>query len=87
MTQAYEVGEGRPVVLSEFGMDSTVYASSAVAAFLKNATTWLDAQDFVERYAWFGNFPGYLLDSNGTGLSDLGRIYNNYTGGYVYRFD
>lgn len=39
---------------------------------------WLDQLDYVERYAWFGDFDGYLLSSGDT-LSDYGVVYMNYT--------
>ena len=50
------VGGNRPIYLTEFGMDSIYYNETDVGTFLKNATTWLDAQSYVVRYAWFGDF-------------------------------
>lgn len=35
----------------------------------------MDNQDCVQRYAYFGVFLNYLVDSNGTGLSDIGKAY------------
>jgi hypothetical protein len=74
-------------------MDSIYYAEADVAAFLKNATTWLDAQSYVARYSWFGDFSqtgpsnmqgfGYLVNGGGNALSNEGVVFNNYTGGYV----
>lgn len=91
--QAYAVGGNRPIYLTEFGMDNIYYAEADVATFLKNATTWLDAQPYVHRYSWFGDFAqtgpayeqgyGYLVNGSGNALSNEGVVWNNYTGGYV----
>ena len=80
--QAYEVGGGRPIWVTEFGMDQT-YNDADVLAFMMNATTFFDQTAYVERVAWFGDFAGLLLNANGTGLSADGVVFNNYTGGYV----
>jgi hypothetical protein len=91
--QAYAVGGGRPIYITEFGMDSVYYLEADVATFLKNATTWLDAQPYVSRYSWFGDFAqsgptsqqgfGFLVNASGNALSNEGLVWNNYTGGYV----
>jgi hypothetical protein len=39
---------------------------------------WLDAQPFVEKYAYFGVFDGSLI--SGSSPSALGNTFNNYTG-------
>ena len=44
-------------------------------AFLQQVLPWMDAQSYVTRYAYFGAFPGYLLNSAGNGLSNLGMAY------------
>lgn len=79
--QAYQVGGGRPIWITEFGMDSGTEAQ--IQAFMKQAVAWLDTVPYVVRYAWFGNFPNYLLNPSGTGLSAQGVIYNNYTANYM----
>jgi hypothetical protein len=72
-------------------MDQNFYDQATVAQFLKNATRYLDAQPWVERYAWFGNYadgPGQyggvatdkLLNFDGSGRSVLGDIYYSYNG-------
>jgi hypothetical protein len=43
--------------------------------FLRTVLHWLDEQSFVERYAYFGVFPDYLVNSAGTGISDIGLAY------------
>lgn len=45
------------------------------ASFLESVIPWLDSQDYVERYAYFGVFPGYLLDAAGDALSASGQAY------------
>jgi hypothetical protein len=42
---------------------------------LDQALPWLDSQDYVERYAYFGAFPDFLINADGTALSDLGDTY------------
>jgi hypothetical protein len=91
--QAYAVGGGLPVYITEFGMDNVYYVETDVATFLKNATTWLDAQSYVKRYAWFGDFAqtgpsyaqgyGYLVNAQGNGLSNEGGYMEKLYGGYV----
>ena len=43
--------------------------------FLQNVMPWMDSQDYVARYAYFGTFPQYLLNSDGSALSNLGLAY------------
>ncbi|PQE04599.1 hypothetical protein CJF30_00004400 [Rutstroemia sp. NJR-2017a BBW] len=45
------------------------------AQFLKTVLPWLDAQSWVQRYAYFGVFPGFLINSAGNGLSSAGTVY------------
>ena len=67
-------------------MDQT-YQEPAVQQFMRNTTYWCDQQNFIERYAWFGNYPNNLLNSAGTALSPRGVIWNSYRGSnYVYGF-
>lgn len=40
---------------------------------------WLDSLSYIDRYAYFGVFVGYLLESS-TELSDIGVTFMNYTG-------
>lgn len=46
-------------------------------AFLELVLPWLDDAErgWVQRYAYFGVFPGYLVDDVGEGLSQLGVVY------------
>jgi hypothetical protein len=45
------------------------------AQFLQAVLPWLDAQSWVQRYAYFGVFPGFLINSAGDGLSSAGNVY------------
>ncbi|KAF2497957.1 hypothetical protein BU16DRAFT_457143, partial [Lophium mytilinum] len=73
---AYSIGGGRPLWITEFGCTSGTEAQ--IETFMKAALTWLDGLSYVERYAWFMDGPGYLVNSNGSGLSPLGLIYDTY---------
>lgn len=53
--------------------------------FMEDAIAWLDGQDCVERYAYFGTADEYtsLLENGGPPLSELGEVYafTSYAGG------
>ncbi len=71
VTNAHNV-LGLPVWITEF----QCYGSEdQQIAFLQTVLPWLDSQSYVERYAYFGVFPEYLINDAGTGLSDLGVAY------------
>ncbi|KAK6381474.1 hypothetical protein LTS17_004532 [Exophiala oligosperma] len=83
----YTTGGGRyPVWVTEFGMDNGNYDQSVVVEFMKNATKWMDQQPWIERYAWFGNFPSangvtdMLLDADGSARGPLGNVWYTYNG-------
>ena len=80
-----------PIWITEFGMDQNFYDLNTTVQFLKNASSFMDSQSWVERYAWFGDFPeGYtqyntvatnmLLNVDGSGRSVLGDAYYGYNG-------
>lgn len=78
--EARVVADGRPIWITEFGLDGTDDQTDAeLQAFLEEVLPWMDAQEDITRYAYFGDFEGYLLNSAGTALSADGVIYNNYT--------
>ncbi|ESZ98873.1 hypothetical protein SBOR_0731 [Sclerotinia borealis F-4128] len=61
-----------PIWITEF----QCYGSDAQQAqFLQTVLPWLDSQSWVERYAYFGVFPKFLLNEAGTGLSLAGQAY------------
>ncbi|KAF9883835.1 hypothetical protein FE257_002772 [Aspergillus nanangensis] len=71
VTDAHEVLD-LPIWVTEF----ECYGDEAQQiAFLEEALPWLDEQDYVERYAYFGTFPEYLINKDGTALSALGQAY------------
>jgi hypothetical protein len=77
---AHAMSGGRPVWITEFGLDDSdgTYTTADLHAFLQQVLPWLDAQDYVHRYAYFMDTPGMLLNSDGTGMSDTGVLYNSY---------
>jgi hypothetical protein len=88
VAQAYNVSGGRPLWVTEFGMDQDYYDPD-VQTFLKASLDFLDNTTYVQRYAYFGAYPGdlannfgkgLLVNNAGTGLSAEGVIFNNYTG-------
>jgi len=64
---------GKPVWVTEFGLTGATDAQ--VASFLTTQLPWLDAQSFVQRYAYFGDFAGYLINAAGNALSQAGTVY------------
>jgi hypothetical protein len=77
VTQAWNVLQ-KPIWITELSCSGT---DAEVITFLQAVMPWLDAQSFVARYAYFGVFntvaggTPFLLNSDGTGLSDLGMVY------------
>ena len=79
VTQAYSVAGGKkPLWITEYGTTSGTAAQTY--AFLQQTMAWMDSgpgKAMVERYAWFMDAPGNLINANGSGLSDLGTLYNS----------
>lgn len=73
VTQAWTVLQ-KPIWITEYQCYGT---DAEQAAFLQTVIPWLDAQPYVARYAYFGVFPNYLLNADGTGLSLAGQAYAN----------
>lgn len=70
ITSAY-TKTGKPVWLTEFG---TIDGSDAQKAdFLRKVLPWLDAQDWIERYAYFMVSDGMMV--NGGAMSAQGSAY------------
>lgn len=78
---ARQVANGRPIWVTEFGLDYSdgTYTDADVQAFLEEVMPWMDEQSDVHRYAYFMDTNNMLMNSAGTGMSDTGAIYNNYT--------
>ncbi|KAG8776379.1 hypothetical protein FRC12_000938 [Ceratobasidium sp. 428] len=76
----------KPIWLTEFachnfqdGGEQCTYPDAV--AFLNTTQAWLDQQDYIHRYAWFGamknpviNPVNALMDQNGV-INDLGKQY------------
>ncbi|CCX05722.1 hypothetical protein FPQ18DRAFT_106351 [Pyronema domesticum] len=73
MAEAYKVGGGRKIWLTEFGVPGA--SPEKQAEFIKTVTPWMDAQDWIERYSYFGVFENWLLQ--GGRLNFAGKTYNN----------
>lgn len=43
--------------------------------FLNAVLPWLDAQNYIERYSYFGTFPEFLINAAGDALSAVGLAY------------
>ncbi|KAF2768304.1 hypothetical protein EJ03DRAFT_250824, partial [Teratosphaeria nubilosa] len=76
---AHKMFPDYPIYVTEVGNDNSggVTATDAqLLSFMEQIFPWLDAVPYVHRYAWFFDAPGNTIDADGTGLSDLGVIYN-----------
>jgi len=74
MQKASQQAAGKPIWITEFGMNGA--SDSDQANFLNQVIPWLEAQDFVARYAYFGDFTNILVDSSGA-LTAAGTAYNS----------
>lgn len=63
-----------PIWITEFQCYGT---DEQQAQFLRTVLPWLDSQGYVERYAYFGAFPNFLLNVDGSALSLAGQAYVN----------
>ncbi|KAF2819817.1 hypothetical protein CC86DRAFT_374938 [Ophiobolus disseminans] len=70
---------GKPVWVTEFGLNPGSASQEQAATFLKEAMAYLDASDKVQGYSWFMVGSGENQLNSGTGLSAIGQLY---AGGY-----
>lgn len=63
-----------PLWITEFGHTSGTQAQ--VEAFLKSVLPWMDSQSYIQRYAYFMDANGFMINSTTGGLSNTGKIYN-----------
>ena len=71
---------GLPIYITEFGLDSTYsYTDAELQAFLEEVMPWMDQQDDILGYAYFMDEAGVLINSDGTGISGTGAVFNSYT--------
>lgn len=77
--------KGKPIWVTEFGLTNEgadgapPYTDADLQAFLQQVMPWMDQQSDIDRYAYFMDAPGILIDNAGTGLSGNGIVYNNFT--------
>jgi hypothetical protein len=77
VADAYAACGNKPIWITEFGASGS---EAQIETFLNTVLPWLDSNDQVQRYAYF--FAGastdgtYLVNSAGTGLSNIGQLYN-----------
>ena len=80
INSARKIANGRPIWITEFGLDSTYsYTDAELQAFLQTVLPWLDQQVDIERYAYFMDAAGILIQSDGTGLSGTGVVFNSFS--------
>jgi hypothetical protein len=70
---AHVMSGGKPVWITEFAASGS---DDEQNAFLEVVIPWLDAQPYVERYAYFMDEQGVLVDGNS--LSTLGATFASY---------
>lgn len=75
---AYKAGGGRPVWITEFAASGS---DAEQQKFLEVVIPWLDAQPFVERYAYFMCKDGVLV--SGSGVTDLGNTFMSFTSSLI----
>lgn len=76
LQDAYKAGGGRPIWLTEFGASGTL---DEQVTFLQVVMPWMDAQPWIERYAYYMVDQGSLISSGGNSLSSLGSTFMTYT--------
>ncbi|KAH0548406.1 hypothetical protein GP486_007955 [Trichoglossum hirsutum] len=75
-TQDAYAQTNKPIWITEFGgVDCSLDQQKT---FLETVLPWLDAQSFVERYAYFGVFENSMI-TNGK-PNDLGKTFDTFTG-------
>ncbi|GAA5912986.1 glycoside hydrolase family protein [Sporobolomyces salmoneus] len=73
LTEAHEKFN-KPIWLTEYGFTSG--SEQEKMDFHKRMVPWMDSQDWIERYAAFGDFVGTFVDGNG-GVLPLGNAYGS----------
>ncbi|KAA8894988.1 hypothetical protein FN846DRAFT_365286 [Sphaerosporella brunnea] len=71
MEQAHQVAGEKPVWLTEFAMNGA--SPDQQANFINQVVPWLDAQDWLSRYSYYGVFENMLVSGNA--LSQIGQAY------------
>jgi len=66
---------GKPVWVTEFGLNPGSATSEQAVSFLKDAMAYLDGNDKVQCYSWFMVGSGENQLNAGSGLSAVGKAY------------
>ncbi|MCJ1445371.1 MAG: hypothetical protein MMC23_005876 [Stictis urceolatum] len=77
--QAYAAGGNRPIWITEFegGFKDT---DAHQVSFIHTVLPWLDAQSYVERYAYNMAGEGFMINDAGTALSAIGTAFAETSG-------
>lgn len=66
---------GKPVWITEFGLNPGSASEEQAASFLKEAMAYCDSSDKVQGYSWFMVGTGENQLNTATGLSAVGQVY------------
>jgi hypothetical protein len=66
---------GKPVWVTEFGLNPGSATQEQAASFLKQAMEYLDASEKCQGYSWFMVGTGENQLNSGSGLSAVGQVY------------
>lgn len=69
---------GKPVWVTEFGLNPGSASQDQAASFLKDAMAYMDASDKVQGYSWFMVGTGENQLNSANGLSKVGEVYAAY---------
>ncbi|CAJ2507225.1 Uu.00g084110.m01.CDS01 [Anthostomella pinea] len=70
---------GKPIWVTEYGSDGSYDPEAQIEFFMQETEQWMDAVPYIQRYAYFIDAPGSLINPDGNGLSAQGAIFNNFT--------
>ncbi|GAA6039762.1 hypothetical protein JCM8097_004209 [Rhodosporidiobolus ruineniae] len=73
LTEAHNLWPDKKIWLTEFAGSGT---SEEQQAFLQTVIPWMEQQDWIERYAGFGDFAGNYVNADGS-LTALGQVYSD----------
>lgn len=66
---------GKPVWVTEFGLNPGSASEEQAASFLKECMEYLDSSDKVQGYSWFMVGEGQYQLNSGNGPSAVGKVY------------
>jgi hypothetical protein len=69
---------GKPVWITEFGLNPGSATQEQAASFLKECMSYLDSSDKVQGYSWFMVGSGENQLNSANGLSAVGEVYASY---------